>query len=297
MKVTPMFEEVEPSNAGFIAPMLASPYRDTFTPKKGEWTAEEKYDGIRLVAFNNEKGQVTTWSRYGKLHPMPAHITDLLSQLPKGSVYDGEAFVPGLRSYGTLTHAHRLKMVFVVFDVMHLLGTSTLDITQAHRRRLLEEIGPKHKWFLDPTSKVHLAQSTLIQGIDDVLRLRDLVWARDGEGLILKKQSVVYRPGKRPKEWMKVKKLQSAILTLIGFKPGTGSIIDTGPFAIALLRDEEGNETKVKVLDDATRAHLQAVGSGRTRHPYIGRKLRIEFQERTPDGSYRHPRWDRWEDQ
>ena len=35
---------------------------------------------------------------------------------------------------------------------------------------------------------------------------------------------------------------------------------------------------------------------GKTSDPAIGRKLRVDYQEVTPDG-YRHPRWDRWEDE
>jgi ATP-dependent DNA ligase len=107
----------------------------------------------------------------------------------------------------------------------------------------------------------------------------------------------VYRPGKRDKSWIKIKKLRSAVLTVTGFQPSKGQIINRGPFATVVLKDEQGNVTTVKTRNDAEIAKLEAQAVAGAAHPAIGRKLRIEFQERTVDGSYRHPRWDRWENE
>jgi ATP-dependent DNA ligase len=114
------------------------------------------------------------------------------------------------------------------------------------------------------------------------------VWKRDGEGLILKQLQAPYLPGKRPKAtWLKMKALKSAAMTLYGFKAGK-----MGPQSVMLLRDDTGNETQTKWKNleqlDAFNANPQQ---------FIGRRVRIEFQERTPEGNYRHPRFDRWEDE
>jgi hypothetical protein len=72
------------------------------------------------------------------------------------------------------------------------------------------------------------------------------------------------------------------------------------------LEDDRGNRTSVKTKDDFELAQfekqalagLQKVGDmvvAIPAHPAIGRKLRIEYQDWTPRGGYRHPRWDRWE--
>jgi hypothetical protein len=86
----------------------------------------------------------------------------------------------------------------------------------------------------------------------------------------------------------------------MGFTQSRGKIIDRGPYAAVLLRDAAGNETTVKTLNDVELDRFEQEWpstAGVEHHPAVGRKLRIEYQERTPDGSYRHPRWDRWEDE
>jgi DNA ligase-1 len=123
-----------------------------------------------------------------------------------------------------------------------------------------------------------------LENVEQIGEYAHQVWANDGEGLILKKTDSLYLPGKRPKSWVKVKDLRSAILTIVGYKSGL-----MGPHSVIVLRDDSGFVTSVKwknyeILDDIEANHEK----------YLGRRVRIEYQERTPDGSYRHPRWDRW---
>lgn len=176
-----------------------------------------------------------------------------------------------------------------------------------------------------------LAPAVHLDTEDEMHTYLRAIWARDGEGVILKRRDSRYSPGKRPREdWIKIKALRSAILTVVGFLPSKGTIQNRGPYATVVLRDDQGYETTVKTLNDAelakfeaewkaldphqTRADIEGVSrveaKSRTHrglfdndpmiaplaalHPAIGRRLRIEYQERTPDGSYRHPRWDRW---
>jgi hypothetical protein len=83
-----------------------------------------------------------------------------------------------------------------------------------------------------------------------------------------------------------VKALDTAVMTVTGFEKG-----ENGPHSTVTLVGTDG-ETTVKTLNaDALRKFAANPKS------FIGRKLRIEFQERTPDGGYRHPRWDRWENE
>lgn len=276
----------------FVSPQLASPLPANFKPTPGCWAVEEKWDGHRLVVAVGATGQgdlfgaikVRAWSRHGKDRILPPHVRIALEALPEG-LYDGELIVPGSRSYGVTVLEDASKLVFVVFDVIKLLGrdlTSTgVGATYDERRALLQTIG------LLGDGPVRLAWSENIDSLERIEALRDVVWSREGEGLILKRRASKYTVGKRPKDWLKVKDLKTAVLTVVGFNDGT-----RGPNSVPVLRDEDGNETTVKAKNDAVLAYVQANWKA-----CIGRKLRIEFQERTPDGSYRHPRWDRWEDE
>ncbi|CAB4190703.1 ATP-dependent DNA ligase [uncultured Caudovirales phage] len=285
----------------FINPMLASPLPVGFAPAPGVWAAEEKFDGHRLIVeiaegkfdlFTDGK-RVRAWSRDGLSRALPTHVVASLSELPVG-IYDGELLAPGKRSYGVTELANSAALVYTVFDVLELLGESTVHHSYDQRRVYLEEIFSR-QWIANQTALV-LASSSEIESIEQLQALQNAVWVRDGEGLILKRRTAPYQPGKRSKDFLKIKQLRTAVLTVIGFRPSTGKIVNRGPHAMLLLRDSEGNVTTVKTRNDVEIARLDAQ-AGVGVHPAIGRQLRIEFQERTPDGNYRHPRWDRWENE
>lgn len=284
---------------GFISPMLAKPLPEDFSPESGEWVVEEKLDGHRIVVQVTDLQAdlfggrlVTAWSRYGIERPLPAHIVEMLQKFPVG-VYDGELLVPGERSYGTVVIENSHLLVYKMFDVLNIVGKDLTvfgtPATYQERRTLLREIFRGLE--LDPDGRaypVSLGWSYAVTSMEKIRELAKEVWAHDGEGLILKKKSGLYEPGKRPRGvWLKIKQLRSEVLTVIGFREGK-----LGPNAIVLLRDSDGNETKVKWKNYDELALIDA-DPGK----FIGKKLRIEFQERTPDGGYRHPRWDRWEDE
>jgi bifunctional non-homologous end joining protein LigD len=268
--------------------------------KPGEWAAEEKYDGMRLIVEVGSGKQdlfieegVTSWSRYGLLHPLPGHLQEAMSVLPPG-LYDGELLVPGLRSYGSARLENREELVLYLFDILRIEHTDTTPHPYWKRREYLQALmlrDNKHE-------KLRLANSQEVHSWDDVYSLRDQVWTRDGEGLILKRVEAPYVVGKRSKDFIKIKKLQSAVLTVIGFEPSRGLINNRGRYAMVLLVDDEGNKTTVKTKNDAWCRKFEEAGARvEGPHPYIGKRLMVEYQERTPDKSYRHIRWDRWEDE
>lgn len=303
----------------FIKPMLASPLKFDFaaTAKPGEWIAEEKFDGIRLVVEVDRETPadllsdytVRSWSRDGIIHAMPAHLRTAFGTMPTG-IYDCELHVPKARSFGAtrLDHAHKLEVA--VFDLLGLLGEETMSLTLASRRELLTAMFVRRS----ADDCIKLSEARIISSFADVETFRDEVWARDGEGLILKKLDTTYRAGKRDKSWIKIKQLKSAAMTVVGFAASTGQIENRGDYAMVIVKDERGMLTSVKTRNNDWLDKLTREGAGQmrefqkmrigsrpmlvnTKHPRVGSLLRIEYQEKTLDGSYRHPRWDRWENE
>lgn len=282
----------------FIEPMLAGPLSDRVTIRGGSHVVEQKYDGHRLIVEIGEQElgvgsikSIQAWSRGGLYRELPKYLVEELAKLPVG-IYDGELISANQKSYHVKTKTEQLR--YIIFDVLSLLGQ---DITQfwiwSARRALLEETF--NRVALGPSlaiSEIHHVSSRA-----DIDKHAKLVWALGGEGLIVKDVSAKYRPGKRGTEFMKVKALGSAVLKLVGFEKSKGEKVYRGPCAVMVLEDADGNRTKVKTLNDAMCHELNSQHDPDRRHPAIGRQVRIEFQERTPDGSYRHPRMDRWEDE
>jgi len=276
--------------------MLASPMPEVFNPRPGDWVVETKYDGHRLLVhisrLKDETPVIQAWSRNGLTRELPKHLMETLALLPNG-VYDGELMVPGKRSYGVTELANGGELVYTVFDILSLLGRDVAPEPYDQRRKYLEEIF-HHKNLKDETAVV-LAPSWPVDSMAQIRTMCQMVWDADGEGLIIKRRKAPYVPGKRSKDFIKLKDLRSAVLTIVGFQAGKGTIVDRGDYATVVLRDEAGIETSVKTLNDYELACFERQAKGGKKHPAIGRKLRIEYHEKTPDGNYRHPRWDRWE--
>lgn len=291
----------EPMYACPLPNKAKNPKAKEFILEPNTYVAEEKYDGIRIVTEINSipdklfvpKG-ITAWSRYGNLRPHPEHIQAELAKFPD-CLLDGELCAPGKRSYGTMDLDNTAELVYMVFDILQLDGNNYTGLDYEFRRETLEDL---FKEVSPSQDFVALTPIVSVNTWEDVYFFRDKVWEKDGEGLILKRLDGNYISGKRPKNnWIKIKKLQSAVLTVIGFQPSRGLILERGPYAMVTLKDEDGIITQVKTKNDALCREAEELGKGGGKHPWIGRKLRIEFQERTPDNSYRHGRWDRWENE
>lgn len=312
-----------------IKPMLAMPMDKADIRDWRDWAIEEKFDGHRLVVEvahpEDRAPQVRAWTRPRKhagaegktMAPraLPRHLEDDLLTLPVG-VYDGELLGGETSTDVTRTDLqHALR--FVVFDVMRLRDVDVMSRPYAERRGHLEMVFRNVRgWRTKPLPHVFLAESCRLQSSDDVVAFAQEVWARGGEGAMLKRLDAPYQPGKRSRDLIKVKKLQTRVCTVVAFEATRGKVLThRGLFGSVVVRDSDGNETSVKVKNDDEIAALQRawerlighVGNALTQreqltlanaqHPALGRKLRIEYQDWTPRGGYRHPRWDRWEDE
>jgi ATP-dependent DNA ligase len=310
-----------------IRPMLAAPMPKKpiiYTP--GLWVLEEKYDGHRILAAKRGL-DVVGESRIGTMREFPRHLKLAFTMVPDG-IYDGELFAPGKKCYGVKEIGNGPDLVYVVFDVLYCLGKSYIDKPYKERRILLQQIFANRCWdpnhnsdqdgeyndlgcgnpqcfnhtgkLVRPFPVLSIAPAWEINSEDDVVHAFRTVTNRGGEGLILKHSQSAYLPGKRKAKdhWVKIKRKETAVLTVVGFQPSRGEINNRGQYAIVELRDDEGFLATVKTKNDAELAKFEAQAPGfMQHHPAIGRRLRIEYQERTEDGGYREPRWDRWEDE
>lgn len=279
-----------------IAPALAYAFEEKRL-SKGHWVAEQKWDGHRILIRVHPDGSTEAWSRTSKSAALPWHIRNVMASLPSG-VYDGELCggetgksydVSTARAQGASTAAAS-GLFFFAFDLL-VFGRRDLTsegdkLRYSERRELLEQalgIGVDMEEDVVVLSQV---LSDSVRSAEQAFNVAAPVWARGGEGLILKETSGLYRPGKRMNTWLKIKKLGSAVVTIIGFEPGL-----MGERSIAVFQDDESHEIPVKWKDYEFLKDVTANGDAYIRE---GRRARIEFTERTAAGHYREPRFDRW---
>jgi DNA ligase D-like protein (predicted ligase) len=222
----------------FIAPMLASP-REPFD--SDEYLFEIKWDGTRAMLFV-EAGSVRLVNRrrIDLTHRYPEFA--LFSALPDGTVLDGEIVVlrpdgkPDFSALQSREHAGSPRRVaqgaksrpatFVAFDQLYSEHASIMDLPFTRRRETLDHT------CRDVTSpRIVLSRGVLGTGQSYFAS----VCEQGLEGMVAKRLTSPYLPGKRTDAWIKVKRHELVHCVVIGFIPeGTD---DFGSLIIACEAD------------------------------------------------------------
>jgi ATP-dependent DNA ligase len=260
----------------FIEPMLASKPKDGKSISdysSSDFVLEEKFDGHRLIVTVEAGKSVQAWSRVGNVRVLNAKLVNQLKKSLPSCTLDGELYLPGGTSTDVTTTETLGLLEMVFFDILEIDGHDATKRGGIERRKMLEVATSK----ID--GKLHIAEQ--LEPTEENLHT---VWNRGGEGGILKARDARYEPGKRSRNWVKLKKEGSAIVTVVGFEEGLN-----GPYATVVGKSEDGNLVPVKTLnrEEIRQFSLNPKAA-------FGRRLMISFQNRTSSGSFRHPMWDRW---
>lgn len=303
-------------------PMLAKPWESKYAKYFGNrsqarYRVEEKLDGHRIMIRVTNSGRIEAWSRTGidctkKLHQ---GLLSELFHLPSG-IYDGELVAPSRKSYHVTDYQYRNKLVLYIFDAVELVGSDTTWMDYGSRRSHLLAVFEKLEADAGVFTYVKLINSIPVASEAELKLMVEGIWEQSGEGVIVKDTQAPYLPGKRNAAFLKIKDCKSDVFIILGFAPSSGEKVDRGPFGVTIVQHPDSKIiTMVKTLDDETlqRADLLATEdtfkhpvtirastgmrlNALTIHPWVGRKLRIEYHEQTED-NYRHARWDRFEDE
>jgi bifunctional non-homologous end joining protein LigD len=277
------------------------------------WGYEIKWDGVRAIAYC-EPGHVRLESR---------NLRDITSQYPEVGrireavggdtvILDGELVAfdeDGRPSFQRLQRRMHVvsesevrrrmgetPVTYMIFDLLYADGRVLFDEPYEARRARLEALGFAGEAWQTPA--YHRGDGAALQKAS-----RDQAL----EGIIAKRLDSPYRPGKRGRDWLKIKNHREQEVVIAGWLPGKGR------------REGELGALLVGYYDDGKLKYAGKVGTGfdatdlrllrerlapleRDQSPFDGRQpekdsifvepelvAEVEFSEWTNAGTMRHP--------
>lgn len=207
----------------FMLATPASDLADIARTMPDEFFVEDKFDGIR-AQVHVEGGRVAIYSR--TLDEISARFPELiepLSRLPTDAIIDGEIitargeeilpFADLQKRLGRKTISDELlasaPVVFVGWDVLYASGKVLIDEPLRARRARMEElvrIPTSRDSGRANTGTLRISETKLFTDVSALDDEFDAARARGNEGLMIKDPRSSYKPGRRGREWLKLKK-------------------------------------------------------------------------------------------
>ncbi|HWS58960.1 MAG TPA: DNA ligase, partial [Actinotalea sp.] len=205
--------------------MLATRAADVVhLPRGPQWSYELKWDGVRALA-DTTSGGLRLRTRRGRdttaAYPELAGLGGL-----QGAVLDGEIVVMsgGVPSFEALAERMHVRdparaallaraspVTYVVFDVLRLYGVDLTGRPLDERRSVLDRLVLPERTIVSPVypDADELWQVTLEHGL---------------EGVLAKRRTSTYQPGRRSPDWVKAAHRTSRVAAVVGWRPeGAGT--------------------------------------------------------------------------
>ena len=264
----------------WLEPMAATLTQERFS--SDEWLFEQKFDGIRLLAYKRGD-DVRLYSR----NHLPQNLPPLAAAVMRLPV--DEVILDGEVTWGASQGGYH------VFDILWLNGHNVTSLPLEDRRALLKELP-----FTAPMQRVEL-----LEDAEPWQRARQEGW----EGVIAKRRGSPYEH-RRSKHWLKMKCELSQELVVGGFTDPQGTRVGLGALLVGYHEGDDlvfagkiGTGFDTKLLLDL-RARLdrlevpkppftRAVGLPRLRAHWVQPEIVVQvgFIEWTAHDKLRHPRF------
>jgi bifunctional non-homologous end joining protein LigD len=222
-----------PASRTEYAPMLATLTEDV--PRGAGWAFEVKWDGYRALAYVRGSETTLVSRNRNDLTPRFASVANAVSRATKSPdcVLDGEVCAldeNGRSSFSAMQQGKPgTPIVYYAFDVLEIDGEPLVELPLVERRKRLERL-------LDKRNRVVRLSETF----DDGKALYEAAKQQRLEGIMAKRLDSRYVPGRRSRDWLKIKTHGEQEFVIAGFTKGTGRRASTfGSLVLAYYRGDE----------------------------------------------------------
>jgi bifunctional non-homologous end joining protein LigD len=214
-------------------PMLATLAEDV--PPGPDWLFEVKWDGYRAIA-DLHGGEATLTSRNG--NDLTARFESVAKALERSlktpdCVLDGEVCAldeDGRATFSAMQQGKKgTRYVFVAFDLLEVEGQHLLDRPLTERKERLAALVDRRQRVVQ-----------LSESFEDGAALFKAAQEQRFEGIVAKRRDSRYSPGRRTRDWLKIKTHGRQEFVITGYTKGQGRRSDRfGSLILGYYRDGE----------------------------------------------------------
>jgi DNA ligase D-like protein (predicted ligase) len=217
------------TKASFVEPMECLSVAEL--PEGSQWLWEIKLDGYRALAVKSSSN-VTLFSRRKKsLNTRFPYIVEALSDLPDGTVVDGELVGlddSGRPDFNLLQNfqAEASRIHYYIFDLLVCKDRDLTRLPLVERRALLKSLVVIRDKRIRISDYVEAGATELLAAVRE----------QHLEGIVGKRKDSLYEPGKRSGAWIKYRVNRGQELVIGGYTPGPHGL---DAIIVGYYRDDE----------------------------------------------------------
>lgn len=272
----------------FMLATAAEDLADIARTMPAAFYVEDKFDGIRAQAhIAGERVALYSRTMDEITHRFPELVAPLKA-LESDAILDGEIvtsrgsrilpFAELQKRLGRKTVGDGLlesaPVAFIAYDLLYAAGNVLMDAPLSERRARMERLVP---WI----GILRLSEAKLVEDVATLDAEFDAARARGNEGLMIKDPRSAYKPGRRGREWLKLKRALATLdVVVTAVEVGNGKrrhLLSDYTFAVRRSEDDPEllnvgkaysglTDAELERLTEWFRAHtLQEFAHGRVR--------------------------------
>ncbi len=261
---------------------------DEVIAEMGRVAVEWKFDGSR-VQIHYGNGELRIYSRRleNVTNALPEIVEEVKKTVREGVILDGEVIAVKdgkpmpfqhvlrrfRRKHGVSRMVEKIPLQFHAFDILYMDG-EIIDKPLVERRKILESV-------ISESERVKIAKQVITAEREEIERIFSEAINAGHEGVMLKNPNSPYVPGKRGKNWLKLKSVMETLdLVVVGGEWGEGKrshLISS--YELACVDEITGKLLKVgKVATGFTDEDLEELTEMFKQTIVLHEGKRVEFQ-------------------